>query len=70
MSAMSRPTTGGKKELVVLAPRVRQEHDDEEEDDEAEGKDEEDEPERWQATSTCTEFLRLLESSNGAGSLE
>jgi hypothetical protein len=69
MSAMSRPTTGGKKELVVLAPRVRQEHD-EEEDDEAEGKDEEDEPERWQATSTCTEFLRLLESSNGAGSLE
>ena len=70
MSAMSRPTTGGKKELVVLAPRVRQEHDDEEEDDEAEGKDEEDKPERWQATSTCTEFLRLLESSNGAGSLE
>ena len=69
MSAMSRPTTGGKKELVVLAPRVRQ-HDDDEEDDEAEGKDEEDEPERWQATSTCTEFLRLLESSNGAGSLE
>jgi hypothetical protein len=69
MSAMSRPTTGGKKELVVLAPRVRQE-DDEEEDDEAEGKDEEDKPERWQATSTCTEFLRLLESSNGAGSLE
>ena len=55
---------------MVLAPRVRQEHDDDEEDDEAEGKDEEDEPERSQATWTCTEFLRLLESSNGAGSLE
>ena len=75
--ATSRPTELGGKELVVRAPSVAsisgrdqepEEGDDDDEDEAAAG--ENAEPARWRAPSTCAEFLRLLERSGGAGSLE
>jgi len=75
--ASSRPTERGDKELVVRAPSVasisgrdpEQEEGDDDDDNEAAGG-ESAEPTRWRAPSTCAEFLRLLERSGGAGSLE
>ena len=75
--ASSRPTERGDKELVVRAPSVasisgrdpEQEEGDDDDEDEAAGG-ESAEPTRWRAPSTCAEFLRLLERSGGAGSLE
>lgn len=75
--ATSRPTESGGKELVVRAPSVAsisgrdqepEEGDDDDDDEAAAG--ESAEPARWRAPSTCAEFLRLLERSGGAGSLE
>ena len=76
VAATSRPTERGGKELVVRAPSVasisRRDPEPEEgdDDDEAAAGESSTEPARWRAPSTCAEFLRLLERSGGAGSLE
>ena len=76
VAATSRPTERGGKELVVRAPSVASisgrdpEPEEGEDDDEAAAGESSTEPARWRAPSTCAEFLRLLERSGGAGSLE
>ena len=76
VAATSRPTERGGKELVVRAPSVasisRRDPEPEEgdDDDEAAAGESSTEPAQWRAPSTCAEFLRLLERSGGAGSLE
>ncbi len=76
VAATSRPTERGGKELVVRAPSVASisgrdpEPEEGDDDDEAAAGESSTEPARWRAPSTCAEFLRLLERSGGAGSLE
>ena len=76
VAATSRPTERGGKELVVRAPSVASisgrdpEPEEGDDDDEAAAGGSSTEPARWRAPSTCAEFLRLLERSGGAGSLE
>ena len=76
VAATSRPTERGGKELVVRAPSVAgisrrgPEPEEGDDDDEAAAGESSTEPARWRAPSTCAEFLRLLERSGGAGSLE
>ena len=76
VAATSRPTERGRKELVVRAPSVASisgrdpEPEEGDDDDEAAAGESSTEPARWRAPSTCAEFLRLLERSGGAGSLE